>query len=255
MYCPLAPPSPSLFNIPNTYDKLWVMGVERLSSYYRQFVLWRMQNAAEKFDPRIFRSRRHPIVYMSIRFSYCLVRNASDSNSAPSIAWAIVVPFEHSVKFHKDFATRKPIDPEKYGLEFWYNPETIAIHRQLKKLFSSTIKEQIGKLGLRAIRKTDNQMNELITTVPNLSISHKTPKQAKDWAKQLFQRTVSAASRPFPYPVTGDTEDVLNDIGDVRSIPNRRGLLDQVQNVEPTYSNLTIDSLHQAIHDISLNHG
>lgn len=208
LYCPVLEPTVDSYRDIKDIDRLWFVAKENLGGYQNMPILWRMENASQKFSSHRFRSRGGTGTIMSIRFMYCLIRElrrsiVSDLNSPsePSrIAWIAVVPSEYSVKFHKDFISRKAIDPDKYGIEFWYNPEVISINGQLKKLFSTSIKEQIGKLGLRAIRKTDEEMNSLLTLMPSFIPSHRTPKEAKEWCKGVFNGVISGGSSPIIHP-------------------------------------------------------
>lgn len=124
--------------------------------------------------------------------------------TGPDILWGCVVPRETSLEFHYDFLNMNVIEPENYGLEFWYNMEGIK-SPELKLLFKQQMREQLPKLHLRGVGKSAEEMASLMIPYEGIVPKTGTVEEKKQLGISAIRRAITELVPPPPVPMASSS--------------------------------------------------
>ncbi len=128
----------------------------RLSTALKQFVFKHFQRT------RTGRMRSEN----TLIFSFMMGVNYDSASEFPQIVWAMVVPYDYAVSYHKRFLNLEPMTPQEFGLEFWYCNERLAgCGVIMNRFFRGEMTDFLGEMNVPGKGKTALEMDSLFTTL------------------------------------------------------------------------------------------
>lgn len=204
MYCPSLVPDKRHRMRKSQFDIPFTVGIHVRGEYAGRNGWWNADSWLKYFHFKRFQQGTY-----TARIGFLNAIGLRDRKY--EILWMGVVPSYNAVEFHYRMLNMLSIDPVKLGLELWYNKEKLHRYPRFFQVFKGQLAEQIDALGLKAVGKTDEQMNSLLMESKSLVPKHRNIVEAKRWMADMYRIAVR------PAPTERPTEGI--------------GLLDQIQDV------------------------